>query len=203
MSGTGSGTATRAGVPAGAISICNEALALLGANTLTDFTDNTQEARLVNHFYYSAIEQTLRDHDWSFAVKRGPELAELSGQPEFGYNYHYQLPSDCLRVISTNIHGAEYEIEGEALLTDETEVKIKYIYLVTDVSRFDALFRRALVLRLAADMAYALTKRRSKEEELILLYERALGKAKSKDIKEAQNLSVSPETSDSWIQARS
>ena len=203
MSGTGSGTAARAGVPAGAVSICNEALSLLGANTITDFTDNTKEAELVNHFYYSAIEQTLRDHDWSFAVKRSPELARLFGQPEFGYNYRYQLPSDCLRVISTNIHGAEYEIEGEALLTDETGVKIKYICLVLDVSCFDALFRRMLVMRLAADLAYPLTKRRSKEEELILLYERALGKAKSKDIKEARNLPANSETSDSWIRARS
>ncbi|MBW2623129.1 MAG: hypothetical protein JRD68_09510 [Deltaproteobacteria bacterium] len=202
MSGSGSGTASRAGVPAGAVSICNEALSLLGANTITDFTDNTKEAGLVNQFYFSAIEQTLRDHDWSFAVKRSPELAELSGELEFGYSYHYQLPADSLRVISTDIIGAEYEIEGDALLTDETEVKVKYISRVTDVSRFDALFRRALILRLAADMAYALTKRRSKEEELILLYERALGKAKSKDIKEARNLSASPETGDSWIQAR-
>jgi len=202
MSGSGSGTASRAGVPAGAVSICNEALSLLGANTITDFSDNTTEAGLVNQFYYSAIEQTLRDHDWSFAVKRSPELAELDDAPEFEWKYQYQLPSDCIRVIS--VYGDPgYEIEGEALLTDETEVKIKYIYLVTDVSRFDALFRRALIIRLAADMAYGLTKRRSKEEELILLYERALGKAKSKDVKEARNLSASSEAGDSWIQARS
>ncbi len=77
---SGSGTAARAGVPAGAISICNEALALLGANTITDFTDNTQEARLVDQFFYSAIKDTLRDYDWAFATKRSSDLAELDGR---------------------------------------------------------------------------------------------------------------------------
>lgn len=201
MSGSGSGTASRAGVPAGAISICNEALSLLGANTITDFTDNTQEARLVDQFYYSAIKDTLRDYDWAFATKRSSELAELDEEPEFGFSYQYQLPSDCLRVIS--MYGdADFVIEGTALLTNESEVKIKYVYSITDVSLFDSLFRRALILRLAADMAYPLTRKRSKEEEMIVLYQHALAKAKAKDIKETHNRARTPEAADSWIQAR-
>jgi hypothetical protein len=201
MSGSGSGTGSRAGVPAGAISICNEALALLGANTITDFTDNTQEARLIDQFYYSAIKDTLRDYDWAFAAKRSSELAELDDEPEFGFSYQYQLPSDCLRVIGMSLD-ADFEIEGEALLTDETEVRIKYVYDVTDVSLFDALFRRALVRRLAADLAYPLTRKRTKEEEMILLYERAMAKAKAKDTKETHHKARTPEAGDSWIQAR-
>jgi hypothetical protein len=81
-------------------------------------------------------------------------------------------------------------------------VQIKYVYDVTDVSLFDSLFRRALVRRLAADLAYPLTKKRSKEEEMILLYERAISKAKAKDIKETHNRARTPEAADSWIQAR-
>ncbi len=197
----GAGTATRAGVATGAISICNEAIALLGGQTLTDFTDNTQEARLVDQFYYSAIKDTLRDYDWAFATKRSSELAELDDEPEFGFSYQYQLPSDCLRVIG--VYGdPDFEIEGETLLTDETVVQIKYVYSITDVSLFDSLFRRALVRRLAADMAYPLTKKRGKEEEMILLYERALSKAKAKDIKETHNVARTPASADSWIQAR-
>ncbi len=202
MSGASGATGTRAGVPAGALSICNEAINLLGGQTLTDFTDNTQEARLVEQFYTSAIKQTLRDYDWAFATKRSSELAVLDDEPEFEWSYQYQLPSDCVRVIS--VHGdPDFVIEGDVLLINEdSDVYLKYVYLITDVSLFDSLFRRALVRRLAADMAYALTKKRSKEEELILLYEREISKAKSKDRKESHNVARTPAAGDSWISSR-
>ena len=202
MSGASAGTGSRAGVPAGALSICNEAIALLGGQTMTDFTDNTQEARLVEQFYTSAINQTLRDYDWAFATKRSSELAALDDEPEFEWSYQYQLPADCIRVIS--VYGdPDFVIEGDVLLINEgTGVYLKYVYLIIDVSLFDSLFRRALVRRLAADMAYPLTKKRPKEEEMILLYERAISKAKSKDRKETHNKVRTPDTGDSWIQSR-
>jgi len=199
--GSSAETGIRAGVPAGALSICNEAINLLGGQTLTDFTDNTKAARLVEQFYTPAIAQTLRDYDWAFATKRSSELAVLDDEPEFEWSYQYQLPSDCVRVISMSVE-ADFEIEGTVLLTNMTEVYIKYIYLITDVSLFDSLFRRALVRRLAADMAYALTKKRSKEEELILLYDRAISKAKAKDRKETHNVARTPASNDSWTKNR-
>ena len=202
MSGSGSGTATRAGVPAGAISICNEAIVLVGGQTITDFTDNTKEARLVEQLYQSAIEQVLRDYDWGFAIKRSEELAALGDDPEFEWRYQYQLPADFVRILG--VYGdPNFEIEGQVLLINESsDVYIKYIYLVADVSLFDSLFRRALIMRLAADLAYPLTKKRTKEEELIVLYERAISKAKTVDRKETKNVARTPAAADSWITSR-
>jgi hypothetical protein len=186
----------------GDLNIANEAIALLGGQTLTDFTDNTEEARLVEQFYTSAIRQTLRDYDWAFATKRSSELTVLDDEPEFEWSYQYQLPADCIRVIS--VYGdPDFVIEGDVLLINESgDVYILYIYLITDISLFDSLFRRALVRRLAADMAYSLTKKQKKEEEMILLYERAISKAKAKDRKESHNVARTPATGDSWIKSR-
>lgn len=188
VSGNGSEayTGTTVSVQEGKIAICNEALLILSANTINDFTDTTKEATLCEQHFVNALKEALRDHEWSFAIKRSAELAQLSASPEWGFEYQYQLPSDCLRVLETSEDpDLDYEIEGEALLCDlDGDLFIRYVYYMTDTSKFDATFRRMFVIYLASKMAYAITSKRSKEEELLGIYSAMLENAKTRTSKE-------------------
>ena len=54
-----------------AVSICNMALALVGADgTITALTQDNQNARVCNQFYDAARQTLLRSHPWNFATGR-------------------------------------------------------------------------------------------------------------------------------------
>jgi hypothetical protein len=46
------------------VSICNRALAMLGANTITSLQDGSTEANVCNAVYADARDAVLRSHPW-------------------------------------------------------------------------------------------------------------------------------------------
>lgn len=52
------------------ITLCNQALYLLGANPITALDQGTQEANLCNAFYAAERQNLLRGHLWNFAINR-------------------------------------------------------------------------------------------------------------------------------------
>ena len=83
------------------VDICNEAMDLLGAATITSLTENSKEARLCNRRFETVRDHVLRAHPWNCAITR-KELAKDSDAPAFGFNHQFTLPTDpfCLRVLS-------------------------------------------------------------------------------------------------------
>lgn len=165
------------------VQIANWSLAKIGADTITSFTEGSKEANAVNLLYDIVRDTVLRDHSWNFATKR-TTLAALSDEPDWGYTYQYQLPSDCLRVIGVQDDKIEYKIEGRKLLTDESEIQIRYVYRVTDPNEFSPNYIDAFVTRLAAELAYLITQSNAVASQMFELYERRLRDAKTLDAKE-------------------
>ncbi|BCV06006.1 MAG: hypothetical protein CM15mV123_200 [uncultured marine virus] len=62
------------------VDICNEAMDLLGAATITALTENSKEARLCNRRFATVRDATLRSHPWNCAIERA-ELAADSTAP--------------------------------------------------------------------------------------------------------------------------
>ncbi len=83
------------------VDICNEAMDLLGAATITALTENSKEARLCNRRFSTVRDATLRSHSWNCAIARA-DLAADSTAPSFGFANQFPLPTDpfCLRVLS-------------------------------------------------------------------------------------------------------
>ena len=52
-----------------AVSICNQALSLVGANSIISLDDNTTEARLCKAIYEPVRDALLEEHAWTFAIK--------------------------------------------------------------------------------------------------------------------------------------
>ena len=148
---------------ASAVDIANSALNLLGASTISAFTDDSKNARLINQRYEPVRNRVFRSHAWNCLHKR-VQLAQNSTAPVVEYTHAYALPSDCLRVlkihngttdsIASNI---DYKLEGRNIVTDEGTVFIIYIALDTDPNNYDTYLQESIAHQLAADLAYAVT----------------------------------------------
>ena len=148
---------------ASTVDICNSALNLLGASTISALTEDTKNARLCNQRFEPIRNRVFRSHNWNCLIKR-VELAQDSTGPVVEYTYAYTLPSDCLRVMLINngstdsIKSAlDYKVEGRKIVTDETTIYLVYIALITDPNEYDSYLREAISHQLAADLAYAIT----------------------------------------------
>ena len=136
------------------VDLANEALLLLGANTITSFTDNDSNAVLVNRFYEGERDALLRSHRWNCAVTT-VNLASLVETPIIDWKYKFTLPTDpyCLRVLDvrtvTGDIKLDFEIQGREILTEETNEDITYIKRLDDATQFDSLLYQALVFRIA------------------------------------------------------
>lgn len=166
--------------------LANRALAHLGEEGISDIDDTTStKARICKEFVGDVIDEVLRMHRWNCAIDR-QTLSQLSEAPNHGYDYAYQLPGDCLRLLELNgeqVDGSTefLEIEsGERLLTDEDTAEIRYIKRI-DVHEFDPLLAKAVALALAVEIAIPLTKDSKKREALEGAFLRAIGRAAKVD----------------------
>jgi len=148
---------------ASVVDICNSALNLLGASTITALTDDSKNARLCNQRYEPIRNKIFRSHAWNCLTKR-VQLAQDSTAPVVEYANQYTLPSDCLRVLkihngtTDSIESAiDYKVEGRKIKTNEGTVYLVYIALITDPNEYDSYLQEAIAANLAADIAYAIT----------------------------------------------
>jgi len=64
------------GAVGSSVGISNIALSKIGAQRITSFSENTENARLLNAIYGTIRDEVLRAHPWNFAIKRtAPALA--------------------------------------------------------------------------------------------------------------------------------
>lgn len=178
------------------VDICNEAMDLLGAATITSLTENSKEARLCNRRFDTVRDAVLRSHPWNVAITRA-SLAKDATAPAFGFASQFTLPTNpyCLRVISfwnssVNNEVAAYDsnvmykIEGRKVLSNEGSCSITYISRVTDTELFDSLLSSAIAHKLASETAYAITGSNSVSQAMQVMYETRLREAKSIDAME-------------------
>lgn len=166
--------------------IANLALSHIGGTNLSNIDDSSPKALIVRQFYDQALEEVLRAYDWACATRR-QELAAVDGDLA-KYAYRYALPADpyCLRVLTVfspetgeDLPDDQYIIEGRELLTDATPLSMKYMAKLTNVSEYDSLFTEALSFKLAAYLAFPITKKAALRGEMLQLYLLSLGQAEA------------------------
>jgi len=178
------------------VDICNEAMDLLGAATITALTENSKEARLCNRRFETVRDSVLRSHPWNVAITRA-SLAKDSETPAFGFANQFTLPTDpyCLRVLSfwnSNIDSdvapydseVMFKIEGRKVLSNEGTCKITYLARITDTETYDSLLSSTIAHKLAAETAYAITGSTTVSQSMQQLYELRMREARSIDAME-------------------
>jgi hypothetical protein len=181
--------------------IANLALSKLGPGSgyLTDLaSDTTTAGQALNRTYEMVRDEVLEAHPWNFAVKRA-ELAADVDTPEWGYDYQYSLPSDCLRFLSMDGEKVDYQVEMDKLLVDEEgPLSIRYISRVTDTSKFSPTFVAMLSVRWAFEISSVVDSRVT-AAQLWEMYQRQLAQAKRADA-QANQPEALPDGD--WLNAR-
>ena len=136
------------------VSICNEALSLIGAKSILSFDENTENARRCASIYDTTRRALLRMHPWSFAKKR-TQLAPVSTHPTFGYHNSFPLPHDFVRVISAGVE--EYEVEARHILANTNLINLVYVSDEDNEELWDSLFSECMSLYLVHKLAKPIT----------------------------------------------
>lgn len=136
------------------ITICNSALAMIGAQMISSFDDPTAEAKWCRQLYHTTRRMLLRDHPWSSCTKR-VTLAPLSASPAFGWSNQYLLPPDFVRLLSAG--GDGHAVESGRLLSNANPVQLVYVWDNESESTWDDLLIEAMGLKLAAKLARPVT----------------------------------------------
>lgn len=181
-----------------AIDIANDALMLLGNNSISSLSGTSEAAKLCNQFYQRAVDATLRAYTWNCATTRSAQLSASSTSPSFGFDYKYALPADCLRVLSMQDESYVFKVENGYLMTDEAEAYILYIKRIA-AGDMDSLLAETVAARLAATIAFALTNSPSIAEAMWKLYKDKLDEAQTVDAFEGSTTQMA---SDDWINSR-
>ena len=163
----------------------------LSATELADAADAM--ARKLEDVYDGAVEEVLAAHPWRFArvvlnLAVAPQRG--AGRPG-GYDRlgacHYQRPHDCLRICHLkDAHGelVDWRNAGEYVASDRPAATITYIRLDRDVDKWPPAVRRALLYRLASDVAVAAPNRAKDPQVLHALYDQKLRDAALQDARE-------------------
>lgn len=173
------------------IDIANMALIMLGQQKITSLSSSNNRAVMANQRYADIRDSVLRAHPWNCAIKRD-KLAKSAVVPDWGYTSTFSLPADFVRLISIEDPTQKYSIEAGnegssaandavVIVTDASEMNIRYVYQITDVGKMDHTLKHAIATRLAADLASVLTGDTSKEQFLMQKYESILLQATWED----------------------
>lgn len=185
------------------LEIINSALVKLGAEMILSLEDASTRARVMKSQYPLRRKALLESHPWNFAISF-IELAAVDPIPagvDMEYDYVFQLPSNCLRVIGTDLANDDEweEIEGNRIACNISELKVKYLKDIEDVTKFKGRFAETLAYDLASSTALMLTGSETKAAEAKKDYENYLRQSRSFD---AQVGSVRMVESSDWLDSR-
>ena len=152
------------------VSICNQALLLLGADPIASFSDTTNDAALVcNNIYETVKRQTLSMYPWSFAFVK-QELARSTTTPVNEWAYQYDLPSTALSGTAVQVYNSSstrilpiqnYEIiytnSGPAIATSEEKIYVDFVSSVITEGLMPTHFVQLLVYMMAWHLAEPVT----------------------------------------------
>lgn len=154
--------------------LCNRALHRIGGEPITETTDDTKkQVRLCKELYAEARDALLRMFPWNFATRNERIYEVEPDNAVVGFSYVFDLSDlEPLKIIKINNDiGILYDIMqletsvgftrcvvcNEYLDEDETlgkYIEVRYTEQVVDTGRFDPVFTEALVLNLAAKLAF-------------------------------------------------
>ncbi len=160
------------------VSICSNALLMLGAQPINDLTDDDDRARLASNLFESQRDAVLRSHTWNCAVKR-VALAPDAVAPVFDWDYAFTLPADFLRVLSVGQDGQQddFAIESGKLMCNANPAYLRYVWRNENPATWDGMLVQAMELLMAAAMSYGITQstsmRDSMRQEAALFMKRA------------------------------
>jgi len=147
------------------VTICSNALLMLGAQPINDFNEDSDRARLASNLYEPVRNYVLRRHPWNCAIKR-VALAPDVATPVSDWAYQYTLPSDYMRTLAVGEAGCEIEfkIESGKLLCDDNPCLLRYVWRNENPATWDDMLVWGVTVSMKAVFAYPITQSASLEQ---------------------------------------
>jgi len=169
--------------PLSEIAIANMAATTLDDIHLNSLDEDTPLGRFVASEFGFMRDELLASHVWACAMTR-KKIGRLTAAPDFGYDYQYQLPTDCLRITPPRVDGnpngtpIPFKREGRRILTDyPAPLCLVYIKRLTNPSEMDPLFARALGQYIAVYASQRVTGKESYFSKANGLFQQAIAAA--------------------------
>ena len=146
------------------LSICSDALILLGASPLSSFSEGTDSAQICDRLYDDLKDSLIASYPWSWSFKK-VQLARLTSTPVNEWKYQYALPGDRIAGVravyastATGISPIQYgwEIQGDKLDTSEETIVVDYQFSPNE-SALPTYFVQLLKYAMAAEIAETVT----------------------------------------------
>lgn len=153
------------------LSICSDALIMLGAAPISSFTEGTDAAQACDRLYPDLRDSLLARYPWSWTYKKA-SLGRLATAPINEFKYAYQLPGNILSGVQAvfetsasnqNAINDGWEIYGDQLYTDLETVFIDYQETISE-SKMPVYFVHLLRNALAGELGIVITDQASKAD---------------------------------------
>lgn len=189
--------------------ICNQALGRIGSPHVMDINDaNSKSARVCKETFELAVREVAKSGDWN-CLKKRLALGRLTEAPAFEWTYQFQLPANFISLVELNgvevtgMLGEMWEIEGDRLMTDAAEAKVRFIGYDEETHKWDPLFVNAVVVLLASKIALPIRQDDSLAQALLSEYQRvSLPQARMKNGNERKKERFAPWKDSRFVQAR-
>lgn len=164
------------------VSICSNALLMLGAQPINDLTENSDRARLASNLYPTIRNAVVRGFPWNCCITR-VVLSPDALAPAFDWTYQFSLPGDFVRALAVGEAGVEtdFRIEGRKLLSDDNPCYLRYIFRNDNPATWDDGLVHVVTATMAAAMAYGITQSASLSDSKFREAELILRRAKAAD----------------------
>ena len=104
-----------------AIDIASRALVLIGAEPITSFDSDSNEAVVASNMYEDVVRASLSSARWRFATEQAV-LNQLSDAPTGRFTIAHQLPTDTIIVhtITVNDNLVDFTVYGDKVFSQQT-----------------------------------------------------------------------------------
>jgi len=176
-----------------AVAAVNEALVTLGQDVmLTELSTSSDvvESRKCAFVFDGSRLKVLRDHNWNFARREyAVDGCCASPEPdECGFPFSCPIPPKCVRLLACyescgrEVH---WRLFGSCVRSNFPISRIVYTADVTDLDKWSPDAYRALIIRLAADLAKPITGRINERQLQESAYGEQIASAKLADARES------------------
>jgi len=125
------------------------------------------------------------DPDTKFAADED-YLEATYDTPAFQWERAFPQPADSKRIWeiidrSQSLVPPKWDLEGEIILTNETQINMRYTPQFTDTTKFDILYENTLIFEIAGSLAIILPNKRTMKADMVLQSEKALSLARKQN----------------------
>lgn len=136
------------------IDIASNALQMIGAGSISSFTEGGAGAAVANALYEPLVLDILTSNFWRFAMKK-QSLNKLSQTPLNEFSNAFQIPTDSLKIERIEPRGF-YKVFQDKIYSNSSSIELDYLFRV-DTSAFPAYFVLLLTYKMASEFALSVT----------------------------------------------